>query len=117
MDFVSGVTWRRSKRGLVVCGPGGSSLLVEHDRAADLPALLDAAASAEEVSALLGGSDADRQLAADLVAERIVVDPVASVANLLSNPRNAWCSPALVWSSPASIALPILGSTPRLGWY
>jgi hypothetical protein len=30
MDFVSGVTWRSSQRGLVVCGAGGSSLLIEH---------------------------------------------------------------------------------------
>jgi hypothetical protein len=78
MDFVSGVTWRPSQRGLVVCGPGGSSLLVEHPRATDLPALLDGASSADELSALLGGSDADRQVVDDLIAERILTDPAAT---------------------------------------
>ena len=79
MDFVSGVTWRSSQRGLVVCGAGGSSLLVEHERAAELPALLGDASDADELAALLGGSDADRQVVADLVAERIVADPTKPV--------------------------------------
>ena len=67
MDFVSGVTWRSSQRGLVVCGPGGS------------PLLLDGASDAHELAALLGGSDADHQVVADLVAERIVADPTMPV--------------------------------------
>jgi hypothetical protein len=72
------VTWRPSQRGLVVCSPGGQSLLIEHERAIDLPALLDDAASADELSGLLGGSDADRQVVADLVAERILADPTGT---------------------------------------
>src|SRR4029077_2425639 len=79
MESVSGETWRPSQRGLVVCGPGGQSLLIEHERAIDLPALLDDAASADELSALLGGADADRQIVDDLVAERIVADSAMSV--------------------------------------
>jgi hypothetical protein len=79
MDFVSGVTWRSSQRGLVVCGAGGSSLLIEHERAAELPALLGDASNADELAALLGGADADRQVVADLVAERIVADPTKPV--------------------------------------
>jgi hypothetical protein len=82
MDFVSGVTWRSSQRGLVVCGAGGSSLLIEHERAAELPALLGDASDADELAALLGGADADRRVVADLVAERIVADPTKPVHQL-----------------------------------
>ena len=52
-------------------------MLVEHPRATDLPALLDGACSADELSAFLGGSDADRQVVDDLIAERILTDPAA----------------------------------------
>jgi hypothetical protein len=70
MDFVSGVTWRPSKRGLVVCAPGGSSLLVS---------TIERRTSLHCWMTLLGGSDADHQVVADLVAERIVADPTVSV--------------------------------------
>ena len=73
MGFVSGVTWRSSQRGLVVCGPGGSSLLIEHERAGDLPALLDDASDVDELSSLLGGSDAGRQVVADLAIGLLMV--------------------------------------------
>ena len=106
MDFMSGVAWRSSQRGLVVCGAGGSSLLIEHERAAELPALLDDASDADELAALLGGSDVDHQVVADLVAERIVADPTMPVANRTSSLRSGWCLPARVWSSPASTVSP-----------
>jgi putative peptide zinc metalloprotease protein len=80
MDFVSGVTWRQSKRGLVVCGSGGSSLLIDHERADDLPALVEFAWDMDDLWVRMGGSDADRQLVTGLVAERIVAESSVSVA-------------------------------------
>jgi len=72
MQFASEITWRTSQRGLVVCGPGGEPLLIEHPLAARLPELLTAAEDVDEVAAKLGGSEADRRLVADLAAERII---------------------------------------------
>ena len=65
-------------------GAGGvwGGWLVAADRArasGDLPALLDEALDADELSLLLGGTDADRRVVADLVAERIVADPMMPV--------------------------------------
>ena len=77
MQFNTGVTWRASQRGLVVCAPGGETLLVEHARAAALPDLIDEARSIDELAAGLGASEKDRRLALDLVAEHILVDPEA----------------------------------------
>lgn len=75
MKFVPGTTWRISKRGLVVCESDGTTLLVDHERAAELPALIDEAGNFAELSGLLGGSKSDRQLVSDLIAARIVTDP------------------------------------------
>jgi putative peptide zinc metalloprotease protein len=72
--FCDGVTWRISQRGLLVCGPGGSTLLIDHRSAAELPDLLGDAADTDDLIALLGGTDADRQLIDDLVAEHILTD-------------------------------------------
>ena len=77
MEFNTGVTWRASQRGLVVCAPDGETLLVEHARAAALPDLIDEARSIDELAAALGASEKDRRLALDLVAEHILVDPEA----------------------------------------
>ena len=77
MEFNTDVTWRASQRGLVVCAPGGETLLVEHARAAALPDLIDEARSIDELAAALGASEKDRRLALDLVAEHILVDPDA----------------------------------------
>jgi putative peptide zinc metalloprotease protein len=77
MRFVEGVTWRCSKRGLVVCSPGGAPLLIEHERAADVPELLSAATNPAELAQVLGDRPADHTLVADLIAERIVGDPDA----------------------------------------
>lgn len=77
MDFVGGVTWRHSKRGLVVCAPGDVPLLIEHARAADLPDLLTAATDPTSMAVALGDTAADHTLVADLIAERIVADPDA----------------------------------------
>jgi len=77
MEFNTNVTWRASQRGLVVCAPGGETLLVEHTRAAALPDLIDEARSIDELAAALGASEKDRRLALDLVAEHILVDPDA----------------------------------------
>lgn len=74
MQFVDGVTWRHSQRGLVVCGRGGAPLLVEHERAADLPDLIDGASDATELAALLGSSELDRVLVADLIDEHIIAE-------------------------------------------
>jgi hypothetical protein len=78
MGFVAGVTWRLSQRGLVVCGPGGAPLLIEHARAAGLPELLGQAARPNDLATLLGGSVADRRLVDDLLAEHILADPTAA---------------------------------------
>ncbi|KUI13002.1 hypothetical protein AU193_04485 [Mycobacterium sp. GA-1285] len=72
MQFSNGVTWRISKRGLVVCVPGGSSLLVEHERAAELPLLIADASDADELIEMLGGTDADAQLVDVLLSEEIL---------------------------------------------
>lgn len=73
-----GVTWRISQRGLVVCGPGGSPLLIEHRRAAELPALISQSANHDDLVMLLGGADSDRRLVDDMVAERILADPTST---------------------------------------
>jgi hypothetical protein len=78
MRFVAGVTWRCSKRGLVVSAPGGAPLLVEHERAAALPELLGAAGGRAELAGWLGDRPADHTLVSDLIAERIVADPDAA---------------------------------------
>jgi len=75
MRFADGVTWRYSKRGLVVCAPGDAPLLIEHERAAELPELVTAAAESASLAGSLGGRCADETLVADLIAERIVADP------------------------------------------
>lgn len=77
MKFVDGVTWRVSKRGLVVCAPGGAPLLIEHGRAAEFPELLTAAVDPTVLAAALGDAPADHTLVADLIAEQIVEDPDA----------------------------------------
>jgi putative peptide zinc metalloprotease protein len=69
------VTWRTSKRGLVVSAPGGPTLLIDHDRASDLPDLVTDAANTDELMTLLGGTDADRELVEDLLSEHILSDP------------------------------------------
>lgn len=75
MRFEAGVSWRISKRGLVVCRPGGVPLLVQHERAGVLPDLVPAAASPEELMSLLGGAQSDRRLVDDLIDERILLPP------------------------------------------
>jgi putative peptide zinc metalloprotease protein len=77
MRFTADVTWRISQRGLIVCEPGGVPLLIEHDRAAELPELIADACGTDELVASLGGTEADRSLVEDLLAERILVDPSA----------------------------------------
>ena len=74
MQFAPEVTWRRSRRGLVVCGPGESPLLVEHAHAGVLPELITEARDRDHLAALLGGSSSDGQLVADLIEERILAD-------------------------------------------
>jgi putative peptide zinc metalloprotease protein len=49
-------------------------LLIEHDRAAELPAFVAAAPSVAALTAMLGGAGADRQLVDDLVSEGILSD-------------------------------------------
>lgn len=75
MEFSAGVTWRTSQRGLVVCTPSGSPLLVEHPLATRLPDLISASEDCDELALRLGGSKADHELARDLVAEHILADP------------------------------------------
>ncbi|PJE22174.1 MAG: hypothetical protein CK431_17890 [Mycobacterium sp.] len=82
MRFAHGVTWRISQRGLVVCSPGSSPLLVEHERAANLPSLLGDAQDPAELAVLLGGTDADRELVDDLMSEEIVLGAGASARRL-----------------------------------
>ena len=96
------VTWRASQRGLVVCAPGGETLLVEHARATMLPDLIGAASDVEELALSLGGSEKDHELARDLVAEHIIADPDAPHRDLVADPHGGWCSPAPGSSSPAS---------------
>ena len=85
MRFNAGVTWRASQRGLVVCAPSGSPLLVEHTRATMLPELLGAANDVEELALSLGGSDSDHELARDLAAEHIIADPAAPRRDLIAD--------------------------------
>lgn len=86
MQFVEGVTWRVSQRGLVLCGPGAAPLLIEHLRAADVPTLVEDATTLDELTDLLGGSETDRVLADDMVAERIIADPTTTDVALDSEP-------------------------------
>lgn len=77
MQFGAGLTWRASQRGLVVCAPHAAPLLVEHARATELPALVAQADTVDELAASIGGSESDRALVSNLVAEGILVDPDA----------------------------------------
>ncbi len=74
LRFADGVTCRISQRGLVVNGPGGGPLLIEHQRAAGLPELIRHTPNEEQLIAWLGDTDADRRLVEDLVSERILSD-------------------------------------------
>ena len=60
--------------------------LVEHSDAAALPDLIDKAQSVDKLAASLGGSATDRELALDLVAERILIDPDAPPSTALTPP-------------------------------
>lgn len=74
MNFGAGVTWRVSRRGLVVCD-GRSQWLLEHDRAADFPKLVVDAVDSAQLISLLGGADTDTILVSDLIEERILIGP------------------------------------------
>jgi hypothetical protein len=64
MQFTSEVEWRVSRRGLVVAGPGGDAVLVDHPRAGELPRFLADDPAADVLAARLGPPNA-----APLVAE------------------------------------------------
>ncbi|MDA2889878.1 hypothetical protein PDG61_03045 [Mycolicibacterium sp. BiH015] len=74
LAFAEGVSWRVSKRGLIVCTPGGSPLLIAHDRAGEIPALIRDAATLDDVKLGLGGTGADCELVDALVAEQVISD-------------------------------------------
>lgn len=87
IDFVDGATWRVSKRGLVVCSPGGAPLLIAHDRAADLPAFVSDAGTVGDLVARLGDTDADRQLVDDLIDEHVLSDSATTTATPADSTR------------------------------
>lgn len=72
LAFGDGVTWRRSKRGLVVSSVNGPPLLIEHPRAADLPDLLGEITHRSDLVTALGGLAADDTLVDDLLAEGVL---------------------------------------------
>lgn len=86
MQFVDGVTWRVSQRGLVVCD-GTSQWLVEHGRSADLPELVGQASGATDLVGLLGGADTDSTLVSDLVAADILVGPARDDTGASASPK------------------------------
>jgi len=77
MKFASDVTWRASQRGLVVCGPGGEPLLVEHSRAAHLPELLGDASDSDTLAVMFVD---------DLISEHILIDPEALTPHPAAEP-------------------------------
>lgn len=77
MQFAPDVSWRVSKRGLLVCGPGWSPLLVEHPHAAAMPELIAKASTLDGLVASFGGTPEDQQLVDELIAEGLLVDPAA----------------------------------------
>jgi hypothetical protein len=58
VQFANEVSWRVSRRGLVLAAPGGDTVLLDHPHAADLPALLTDDPSAAELAARLGPPNA-----------------------------------------------------------
>jgi hypothetical protein len=74
VQFAPEVEWRVSKRGLVIAGADGEAALLEHSRAAELPALLTADPSATELAEQLG-VPSGTQLVAEMTEIGILCDP------------------------------------------
>ena len=104
LTFGAGVSWRRSRRGLVVCGDDGSPLLIEHPRACELPELVSAAPGPEMLVAALGGTKSDRRLVDNLISEGIVCTGAVAASTRPPEKRLTFTRSGVEFSGIASVA-------------
>ena len=93
VQFADGALWRVSKRGLVIGTPDGDTVLLEHPRAHQLPALLpELGCVAELVHSM--GAPIDPHLGEQLLALGVLVEPGESTRADNRTPRQR----AVTWS-------------------